>query len=74
MRFTDQVALGVGDIICNDRGEVMASLSTKDLPVTSSEEEEILTCCYAVECRFSELVVEGDNKHQWGRRNACFLG
>ena len=44
VRFTDQVASGVGDIICNDKVEVMASLSVKDLLMTSSEEEEILTC------------------------------
>ena len=62
VRFTDQAASGVGDIICNDKVEVMASLSVKDLLMTSSEEEEILTCHWVVECGFSELVVEGDNK------------
>ena len=44
VRFTDQAASGVGDIICNDRVEVMTSLSVKDLLMISSEEEEILTC------------------------------
>ena len=44
----------------------MASLSAKRPPVTSSEEVEILACRQAIECAiecgFSELVVEGDNK------------
>ena len=62
VRFTDQAASGVCDIICNDRVEVVTSLSVKDLLMISSEEEEILTCRWVVECGFSELVVEGDNK------------
>lgn len=45
----------------------MASLSAKGLPVTSSEEAEILACRWAVEfaieCGFSELVVEGDSNN-----------
>ena len=44
----------------------MASLSAKRPPVTSSEEVEILAYRqaieFAIECGFSELVVEGDNK------------
>ena len=44
----------------------MASLSAKGPPMTCSEEAEILAChCtveFAMECGFSELVVEGDNQ------------
>ena len=44
----------------------MASLSAKGPPVTCSEEAEILACRraveFAIECGFSELVVEGDNQ------------
>ena len=56
----------MGAIICNEHGEVMASLSTKGSLVTCSEEAEILACHhaleFAMECGFSELVVEGDNQ------------
>ena len=34
VKFIDQVASGVGAIIRNDRGEVMTSLSAKDLLVS----------------------------------------
>ena len=44
----------------------MASLSAKGPPMTCSEEAEILACHrtveFAMECGFSELVVEGDNQ------------
>ncbi|KAL0014321.1 hypothetical protein SO802_001390 [Lithocarpus litseifolius] len=44
----------------------MASLSAKGPPVTCSEEAEILACrrtvVFAMECGFSEVVVEGDNQ------------
>ena len=44
----------------------MASLSAKGPPVTGSEEAKILACRraieFAMECGFSELVVEGDNQ------------
>ena len=57
---------GIGAIIHNDRGEVMASLSTKGPPVACSEEAEILACRHAVEfaleCGFTKLVLEGDNQ------------
>ncbi|XP_075649936.1 uncharacterized protein LOC142620457 [Castanea sativa] len=57
---------GIGAIIRNDRGEVMAALSAKGPPVTCSEEAEILACRrameFAMECRFSELVLKGDNQ------------
>lgn len=57
---------GIGAIIRNDRGEVMASLSTKGPLVACSEEAEILACRHAVEfaleCGFTKLVLEGDNQ------------
>ena len=64
--FQDGENSEVGAIIRNDKGEVMASLSAKGPPVTSSEEAEIYACRraveFAVECGFSELVLEGDNQ------------
>ena len=64
--FQDGENSGVGAIIQNDRGEVMAALSAKDPLVTGSEEVEIFACRraveFAVECGFSELVLEGDNQ------------
>ena len=40
---------GVGAIIRNDRGEVMAALSAKSPPVTGSKEAEIFACRRVVE-------------------------
>ena len=64
--FQDGENSGVGVIIRNDRGEVMTALSAKGPPVTGSEEAKIFTCRRAVEfavnCGFSELVLEGDNQ------------
>ena len=39
---------GVGAIIRNNRGEVMATLSAKGPPVACSEEVEVLACRRAV--------------------------
>ena len=64
--FQDVENSGVGVIIRNDRGEVMAALSAKGPLVTGSEEAEIFACRraveFAVDCGFSELVLEGDNQ------------
>ena len=64
--FQDGENSGVGAIIQNDRGEVMAALSAKDPLVTGSEEVEIFACRraveFAVECGFLELVLTGDNQ------------
>ena len=64
--FKEDDAIGMGAIIRNEKGEVMASLSAKGLLVTYSEEAEILACCrvieFDMECGFLELVVEGDNQ------------
>ena len=44
----------------------MAALSAKSPPVTGSKEAEIFACRrvveFAVECGFSELILEGDNQ------------
>ena len=42
--FQDGENSGVGVIIRNDRGEVMAALSAKGPLVTGSEEAEIFAC------------------------------
>ncbi|XP_023894126.1 uncharacterized protein LOC112006058 [Quercus suber] len=64
--FKELGATGVRAIIRNDRGEVMASLSAKGPPVTCNDEVEILACHrtmeFAVECGFTELVIEGNNQ------------
>ncbi|XP_023913519.1 uncharacterized protein LOC112025085 [Quercus suber] len=60
--FAEQAATGVGVIIHNGKGEVMAFLSAKGPPVMSSEEAEIMACGqaieFAIDCGFLELVVE----------------
>ncbi|XP_075658640.1 uncharacterized protein LOC142628417 [Castanea sativa] len=64
--FEDEEASGVGAVIRNERGEVMAALSGKGPPISCSEEAEILACrravVFALECGFREMVVEGDNQ------------
>ena len=63
--FADLDALGVGVVVRNDKGEVMASLSTKGPLVQDSEEVEVLAYRrameFAVEVGFSEVILEGDN-------------
>ncbi|XP_030939482.1 uncharacterized protein LOC115964280 [Quercus lobata] len=64
--FKEEDASGVGAIIRNERGEVMAAFSGKGPPAACSEEAEILACRraveFALECGFREMVVEGDNQ------------
>ena len=56
---------GVGAVIRNTAGEVMATLLARGEVVTDSEEVEALAFWkaleFAIDARFSELVVEGDN-------------
>ena len=57
----------VGVIIRNERGQVMATLSSKGLAVTNSEEAEVLACRqameFALDAGFSNLIMEGDNSN-----------
>ena len=63
--FTDISASGVGAIIRNASGQVMATLSSKGLVVTNSEKAKVLACRlameFALDAGFSDLIVEGDN-------------
>ena len=57
----------VGVIIRNERGQVMATLSSKGLAVTNSEKAEVLACRqameFALDAGFSNLIMEGDNSN-----------
>ncbi|XP_075641907.1 uncharacterized protein LOC142613431 [Castanea sativa] len=63
--YTDMGRSGVGAIIRNENGEVMAALSAMGPFVQDSEEAEIVACRialeFAIDAGFSDLVVEGDN-------------
>ena len=65
--FVEAKRTGFGAIIWNDKGEVMATMSTGGPSVSSSEEVKLLACRKAVEfandAGFSELVIEGDNSN-----------
>ncbi|XP_075662942.1 uncharacterized protein LOC142632422 [Castanea sativa] len=63
--FMDALASGVGVIIWNEMGEVMAVLSSRGNAVMDSEEAEVLACRqameFAIDAGFADLIVEGDN-------------
>ena len=56
---------GVGAIIRNEKGEVMAVMSAKGPPVGDSKEAKILACRratkFAIDVGFTNLVIDGDN-------------
>ena len=56
---------GIGAVIRNATGEVMAALSARGATVGDNEEAEALSCRkameFAIDAGFSELMVEGDN-------------
>ena len=56
---------GIGAVIRNATGEVMAALSARGAIVGDNEEAEALACQkameFAIDVGFSELMVEGDN-------------
>ena len=56
---------GIGDIIRNDKGEVMAAMSAVGPSVENSEEAELLACRksleFVVDAGFTSLIIEGDN-------------
>ncbi|XP_050241407.1 uncharacterized protein LOC126690344 [Quercus robur] len=63
--FSELNVSGVGVIIRNCKGEVMAAMTAKGPPVGGSEEAEILACRraleFAIDAGFTDLIVEGDN-------------
>nr|XP_023915286.1 uncharacterized protein LOC112026812 [Quercus suber] len=63
--FSDISASGVGVIIRNGDGQVMAALSARGPAVTDGDEAEVLACRrgleFAMEAGFGDLIVEGDN-------------
>ena len=63
--FADLDASGVGVVMRNDKGEVMASLAARGPPIRDGEEAEALACQgaleFAVEAGFSKLILERDN-------------
>ena len=63
--FKELNCSGVGVIIRNANGEVMAAMSAKGPPVEDSEVAETLACRkameFAIDAGFSELLIEGDN-------------
>ena len=63
--FSDLNSSGVGAMIRNEKGEVMAAMSPKGPLVGDRKETEILACRkaleFAIDASFSELVIEGDN-------------
>ena len=56
---------GIGTIIRNDKGEVMAAMSAVGPSAKNSEEAELMACRrsleFAVDAGFSSLIIEGDN-------------
>ena len=65
--FSDFSTSGVGVVIRNGSGQVMAVLSSKGPAVMDNEEAEIMACRqaleFAINARFADLVVEGDNSN-----------
>ena len=63
--FKGMKASGVGAMIHNENGEVMAAMAGKGSQVQGSEEAEALACRRAVEFAFEagfrEIILEGDN-------------
>ena len=62
--FNDISASGVGVVIRNVGGQVMAVMSSRGPVVSDSEEVEVLACRraleFAIDAGFADLVVEGD--------------
>ena len=63
--FSELNNSSVGAIICNEKGEVIASMLAKGPLVGDSEEPETLACRKALEFAigFSKLVIKGDNAY-----------
>ena len=65
--FSGLDRLGYGAIIRNDKGEVMAAMTTNGSKVSTSDEVELLACQraieFAVDAGFSRLIIEGDSSN-----------
>ncbi|KAL0016095.1 hypothetical protein SO802_003164 [Lithocarpus litseifolius] len=63
--FAGIKASGFEAVVHNNRGEVMAVVSTRGLPVVDSEEAKVLACRrtveFVMEDGFRDLTIEGDN-------------
>lgn len=63
--FTNTNSTGIGAVIRNNMGEVMAAMFAKGPAVTDSEEANVLACRraleFAVDAGFAGLEIEGDN-------------
>ena len=63
--FSGLNGIGIGTIIRNDKGEVMAAMSTVGPSKENSEEAKLMACRrsleFAIDAGFSSLIIEGDN-------------
>ncbi|XP_075658885.1 uncharacterized protein LOC142628727 [Castanea sativa] len=63
--FSDLDRTGVGAIIRDEHGQVMAAMTASGPPVRSSMEAELLACRrsleFVVDAGFNKLIIEGDN-------------
>ena len=63
--FSGMKKSGMGAIIRNERGEVMAGMSAIGPRIETSEEAELLVCRrsleFVVDASFTSIMIEGDN-------------
>ena len=63
--FSDLGRTGIGAVIRNEKGEVMAAMTACGQAVHTSEEAKLLACRraleFAVDAGFYRLIIEGDN-------------
>ena len=62
--FSELDRTGVGAIVQNEQGQVMAAMTASGSKVSSSEEAELLACRrsieFVVDVGFTKLIIEGD--------------
>ncbi|XP_050259045.1 uncharacterized protein LOC126704050 [Quercus robur] len=65
--FSDLGRIGIGAVIRNEKGEVMAAMTACGSAIYTSEEAELLACRraleFAVDAGFYKLIIEGDNSN-----------
>ena len=65
--FSNLGRTGIGAVIRNEKGEVMATMTACGPTVHTSEEAELLACRraleFAVDAGFYRLIIEGDNSN-----------